>query len=52
LQGLSKIISVEDRVKMVSLLHDAGIDSIEVGSMVNPNRLPTMANSAEVYETL
>jgi len=52
LQGLPKIISVEDRVKMVSLLHDAGIDSIEVGSMVNPNRLPTMANSAEVYETL
>lgn len=52
MQGLSKVVPVESRVEMVKLLYEAGIDDIEVGSMVNPNRLPTMANSGEVYLAL
>ena len=52
LQGLSKVLPVESRTEMVKLLYEAGIDDIEVGSMVNPNRLPTMAKSGEVYLAL
>jgi hydroxymethylglutaryl-CoA lyase len=49
LQNLPHTISIDDRVKMVRLLAGAGLRDIEVGSFINPKRVPTMANTAQVF---
>jgi len=49
LQNLPHTISIDDRVKMVRLLAAAGLSDIEIGSFVNPTRIPAMANTAEVF---
>ena len=49
LQSLSKIISPEDRTFLIKSLSRLNFSEIEVGSLVNPRIIPTMANSLEVY---
>lgn len=49
LQSLSKIISPEDRTFLIKSLSKLNFSEIEVGSLVNPKIIPTMANSLEVY---
>jgi len=50
LQSASVKLSVDEKVEMINLLHEAGLKNIEVGSFVNPKRVPNMADSDEVYK--
>ena len=49
LQSLKKVFSVEQRSRLINLLSKCGFPEIEVGSLVNPKVMPTMANSIDVY---
>ncbi|WP_338523467.1 hydroxymethylglutaryl-CoA lyase [Pseudomonas batumici] len=49
LQNEAQPISVEDKVRLVDRLTDAGLGYIEVGSFVSPKWVPQMAGSAEVF---
>ena len=49
LQSLPHVSSVEQRVRLIRLLSAAGIENIEAGSFVDPRRVPTMANTGEVF---
>lgn len=49
LQNESRPIEVEDKVRLVDDLTDAGLSYIEVGSFVSPKWVPQMAGSAEVF---
>ena len=50
LQSASVKLTIDEKVKMINLLHEAGLKNIEVGSFVNPKRVPNMADSDEVYK--
>lgn len=52
LQSASQILTVEARVEFVQQLVAAGLKKIEVGSLVNPRLVPTMADSDKVYAAL
>ncbi len=52
LQIQAKILSVAERVDLVTRLADAGIGMIEVGSFVNPKAVPQMAGSDDVFRAL
>ena len=49
LQNEAQPISVDDKVRLVDRLTDAGLSYIEVGSFVSPKWVPQMAGSAEVF---
>lgn len=49
LQSAGKVLSVEERVSFCSSLIHAGLKKIEVGSLVNPQKVPAMAQSDEVF---
>ncbi|MGY2238185.1 hydroxymethylglutaryl-CoA lyase [Pseudomonas gingeri] len=49
LQNEAQPISVDDKVRLVDRLTDAGLGYIEVGSFVSPKWVPQMAGSAEVF---
>ena len=49
LQSLGKIISPTNKVNLIRNLSRLNFEEIEVGSLVNPKIIPTMANSLEVY---
>ena len=51
LQSLSKIISPENRTFLIRSLSRLNFSEIEVGSLVNPKIIPTMANSLDVYNS-
>tara|TARA_R110001583_G_scaffold126971_4_gene278574 strand:- start:1379 stop:2206 length:828 start_codon:yes stop_codon:yes gene_type:complete len=50
LQSAAVKLTVDEKVEMINLLHDAGLKNIEVGSFVHPQRVPNMADSDEVYK--
>ena len=52
LQIEPKILSTEQKLRMVDALADAGVSEIEVGSFVNPKAVPQMADTAEVFARL
>lgn len=49
LQIEPKILSTEQKLRMVNSLADAGLREIEVGSFVNPKAVPQMADTADVF---
>ncbi|UCZ84560.1 hydroxymethylglutaryl-CoA lyase [Pseudomonas sp. L5B5] len=49
LQNEAQPISVDDKVRLVDALTEAGLGYIEVGSFVSPKWVPQMAGSAEVF---
>ncbi|MDF0600621.1 hydroxymethylglutaryl-CoA lyase [Psychromarinibacter sp. C21-152] len=49
LQNEPGTIPTSDKVALVDLLSGVGFRRIEVGSFVNPKRVPQMADSAEVF---
>lgn len=49
LQSLKKILTVEQRVKLIKQLSNCMFSEIEVGSLVNPKIIPAMKDSLEVY---
>lgn len=48
LQNEAVILSVETRVRLITLLTEAGLTCIEAGSFVSPKSVPQCASSAEV----
>ena len=50
LQNEAQNVPVEVKVKLVEMLVDAGLSSIEAGAFVSPKWVPQMAASAEVYQ--
>ncbi|RAU40301.1 MULTISPECIES: hydroxymethylglutaryl-CoA lyase [unclassified Pseudomonas] len=49
LQNEARPLSVEDKIRLVDDLADAGLSFIEVGSFVSPKWVPQMAGSADVF---
>lgn len=52
LQSAAKILTVDERVEFIAGLVACGLTKIEVGSLVDPKLVPTMANSDKVFERL
>ena len=52
LQIEPRILTTEEKVRMVDALADSGIRQIEVGSFVNPKAVPQMADTNEVFDQL
>jgi hypothetical protein len=52
LQIEPKILSTEQKLRMIDALVAAGLAEIEVGSFVNPKAVPQMADTADVFARL
>jgi hydroxymethylglutaryl-CoA lyase len=48
LQNESGVVSTAAKIRLIDLLADAGLKWIEAGSFVSPERVPQMADTAEV----
>jgi hydroxymethylglutaryl-CoA lyase len=51
-QGIPAFIPTQDKVRIISLLLQAGFDTVEVGSFVSKEVIPQMADTAEVLSGL
>ena len=51
LQNESKILDTGQKLALIGKLLDAGLDQIEVGSFVRPDRVPQMAGTEEIYRS-
>lgn len=47
-----EIFPIEDRVRLINRLSDTGLRSIQVGAFVNPQRVPQMADTRELFEKI
>lgn len=52
LQNQPKVLSAEERLRLIASLVDAGVGSIEVGSFVSPKAVPAMAGTDKVVAGL
>ena len=52
LQNVSAILSVDERYNLIRTLEKSGINSIEIGSFVNPRSVPSMAGTDELFKKL
>ena len=52
LQNDPKLISTEDKVSLVKLLLEAGLNAVEVTSFVHPAKVPQMADASEVLKAV
>ncbi|MEM8593170.1 MAG: hydroxymethylglutaryl-CoA lyase, partial [Pseudomonadota bacterium] len=52
LQNERALISVEDKAGLIHAVADAGLNHIEMGSFVNPERVPQMADTAAVLRAV
>ncbi|MEM6415171.1 MAG: hydroxymethylglutaryl-CoA lyase [Pseudomonadota bacterium] len=52
LQNEKKMVSVEDRVRMIDGLSAAGLKTIEAGAFVSPKWVPQMADTDQVMATI
>ncbi|RLD47315.1 MAG: hydroxymethylglutaryl-CoA lyase [Bacteroidetes bacterium] len=52
LQGISKFIPTEQKIKYINSLLDVGFDMLDFGSFVSPKAIPQLKDSAEVIEQL
>ena len=50
LQSLKKVLSLNDKIKLVNLISKVGFKEIEVGSLVNEEIIPSMKGSLDVYK--
>lgn len=50
LQSADTIMPTASKVEMIERIAQAGIKNIEVGAMVNPDKVPNMADSAAVFK--
>ncbi len=51
LQNESKILSTREKLELIGKLLAAGLDQIEVGAFVRPDRVPQMAGTDEIYRS-
>jgi hydroxymethylglutaryl-CoA lyase len=52
LQSASQVLSVSERITFIERLIACGLTKIEVGSLVNPKLVPTMADSDQVFSEI
>ena len=52
LQNESKILTVDEKVELINLAIEAGYKTIEIGSLVHPKAIPTLADTEEVFKKL
>ena len=52
LQSSDTITPTYKKIELIEKIAKAGIQNIEVGAMVNPEKVPNMADSAQVYEQI
>lgn len=52
LQNESRILSVEEKVKLINLITESGFKVIEVGSFMHPKAVPQMASTDEVFKRI
>ncbi len=52
LQNEERIFSVEEKLRFIHGLEDAGVARLQVGSFVHPKWVPQMANTDEVFHAL
>jgi len=52
LQNERQAVSVADKVELIRLLSESGLQEIEAGSFVSPKWVPQMASSDEVFKTI
>lgn len=52
LQNEKLCLTVEQKLKLIDAIADAGFRVIEAGSFVHPQKVPAMANTDEVYQAL
>lgn len=50
LQNEKEIVSAEDKVTLINMLSDTGLERIEAGSFVSPKWVPQMADSGNVFK--
>jgi hydroxymethylglutaryl-CoA lyase len=50
LQNETTLINAQDKIKLINMLTEAGLNYIEVGSFVSPKWVPQMATSTEVFQ--
>ena len=51
LQNESKILSTDQKLELIGKLLAAGLDQIEVGAFVRPDRVPQMSGTDEMYRS-
>ena len=51
LQNESKVLATDQKLELIQKLLDAGLDQIEVGAFVRPDRVPQMAGTDEIYRS-
>ncbi|MDH3960849.1 MAG: hydroxymethylglutaryl-CoA lyase [Desulfuromonadales bacterium] len=49
LQNESRILAANDKIALIDRLSETGLNAIEVSSFVSPERVPQMADAAEVF---
>lgn len=47
-----KIYPIVERIKLIDMLSDTGLKRIQVGSFVNPQKVPQMADTAELFKRI
>ena len=52
LQNIETILSVDERLRLIRSLEQAGIELIEIGSFVNDKAVPAMSNTDELINIL
>jgi len=52
LQNEQTLVSTDDKVRLIGRMIDAGVRRLEVGSFINPRRVPQMADTPEVVAAL
>ncbi|MEW9674113.1 hydroxymethylglutaryl-CoA lyase [Ammoniphilus sp. 3BR4] len=52
LQNERKILSVEEKLELLDMVVDSGIQTIEIGSFVHPRAVPQMADTDKVVERM
>jgi len=51
LQNETKALSLEQKLQLIEGLLKTGLDNIEVGAFVRPDRIPQMAGTEEIYRS-
>lgn len=52
LQNLDRLFSVDEKIELIEQLIGADVQHIEVGSFVNPARVPQMAGTKDVFKRI
>ncbi|MDP3684574.1 MAG: hydroxymethylglutaryl-CoA lyase, partial [Ignavibacteria bacterium] len=49
LQAENEVVATEQKIKWIKQLAETGVDIIQIGSFVNPKRMPQMADTDELF---